>query len=109
MSDLQGDQLLTQLGALANPHRLRIVAAIADEPKYVSALARELGISRPLMQVHLRRLEAAGLITSELRLSEQGTAMKYYTASPFELSLTPATIAPAVRTLTDRGEAGDAE
>src|SRR4051812_37372090 len=100
MDDITGDELLVRLAALANPHRLRIIAAIAVEPNYVSALARELGISRPLMQVHLRRLETAGLITSEPRLSDQGTAMKFYRARPFELTLSPSSIAPAIATLS---------
>jgi DNA-binding transcriptional ArsR family regulator len=48
------------LSTLGNPHRLRVVAALADERNYVSRLARQLGISRALLQVHLRKLEAAG-------------------------------------------------
>jgi DNA-binding transcriptional ArsR family regulator len=51
------------LGALANPHRLRIVAALASGRNYVSQLAREMGMSRPLLHMHLQRLEAAGLVS----------------------------------------------
>jgi Bacterial regulatory protein, arsR family len=48
-SPSKGDQLLAMLAALANPHRLRIIAALASGGRnYVSQLARELGISRPL-------------------------------------------------------------
>ena len=55
------------LAALANPHRLRIVAALtADGRNYVSQLAREVGISRPLLHLHLQKLEEAGLVTSKL-------------------------------------------
>ncbi|WP_220347250.1 ArsR/SmtB family transcription factor [Microbacterium bovistercoris] len=97
-----GDQLLVVLSTLANPHRMRILASLTKAPTYVSALAREIGISRPLLQVHLRRLEAAGLVASELRLSEQGTAMNYYSVQPFEIRLDPDAVARATTTLTDR-------
>ncbi|HEX4534735.1 MAG TPA: helix-turn-helix domain-containing protein, partial [Rhizomicrobium sp.] len=56
-----GDQLLAILAALANPHRLRIVAALkTDGRNYVSQLAREVGISRPLLHLHLQKLQEAG-------------------------------------------------
>ena len=70
---LTGDQLLAMLSALANPHRLRIVAALTrDGRNYVSQLAREVGISRPLLHLHLQKLEEAGLVTSKLELSSDG-------------------------------------
>ena len=65
-----GDQLLAMLAALANPLRLRIVAALgAGGRNYVSQLAREIGISRPLLHLHLQKLEAAGLVTSQHEVS----------------------------------------
>ena len=73
-----GDELLRVLSTLASPHRLRVVAALVRERNYVSRMARELGISRPLLQVHLRKLEAAGLVSAHLELSEDGKAMKFY-------------------------------
>ncbi|MBQ1013687.1 winged helix-turn-helix transcriptional regulator [Micromonospora sp. M51] len=101
-----GDDLVRVLATLANPHRLRVVAALARERAYVSGLARQLGISRALLQVHLRKLAAAGLVTARLELSEDGKAMNYYEVEPFVLTLTPAVIAAAVETLTvpDSGE-----
>ncbi len=44
----------------------------------MSRLARELGISRALLQVHLRKLQAAGLVTAAIEVSEDGKAMKFY-------------------------------
>lgn len=95
-----GDELLRVLSTLANPHRLRIVAALSGERDYVSRLARELGISRPLLQVHLRKLEAAGLVTGHSELSADGKAMKFYEVIPFSFELTPETVRAAVLTLT---------
>jgi predicted transcriptional regulator len=50
--------------------------------------------------VHLRRLEAVGLISSALEFSEDGKAMKFYEVNPFVLELTPQLLAQAAHTLT---------
>jgi predicted transcriptional regulator len=97
--DMTGDDLVRVLATLANPHRLRIVAALAAERNYVSQLARELGMSRALLQVHLRKLQAAGLVAADIEVSEDGKAMKFYDVTPFALQLTPQTIMAAVPTL----------
>ena len=100
-----GDRLLAMLAALANPHRLRIVAALASDGRnYVSQLARVLGISRPLLHLHLQRLEEAGLVIGKLELSEDGKALNYYEVSKFALELTPAEIAKAAQSLTSQSE-----
>ncbi len=85
------------LTATANPLRLRVVAELSDGPVHVSELARRLGISRPLLYMHLDRLEKAGLIAGHLELSGDGKAMKYFELVPFELYLTAEKIAEAVR------------
>ena len=96
---MTGDDLLQVLATLANPHRLRVVAALAEERNYVSQLARELNISRALLQVHLRKLVTAGLVSAAIEVSEDGKAMKFYEVTPFALQLTPDSIMVAVRTL----------
>ena len=96
-----GDQLLIALTVLSSPHRLRIVAALGEHGRtYVSQLARDLGISRPLLHLHLAKLQDAGLVTSKLELSSDGKALNYFEVAPFALALTPAKIIEAVRTLT---------
>lgn len=100
-TDFTGDQLLSQLNALANPHRLRILGALAVGGRnYISQLARELKISRPLLHLHLQKLEQAGLVTSSLELSADGKALNYVSAVPFALVLTPEAVAAAVQSLT---------
>jgi predicted transcriptional regulator len=100
---VSGDELLQVLATLANPHRMRVVAALAEERNYVSRLARDLGISRALLQVHLRKLEAAGLVSASIEVSADGKAMKFYEVAPFALHITPESIMTAARTLsTDR-------
>ena len=93
------------LAALASPHRLRIIAALSSGGRnYVSRLAREIGISRPLLHLHLQKLEEAGLVTSRLELSADGKALNYFEVAGFGLDLTPAAIAEAAKTLTAKPE-----
>lgn len=101
---MTGDGLLRVLATLANPHRLRVVAALAKQRTYVSQLARELGISRALLQVHLRKLEAAGLVSAAIEVSDDGKAMKFYEVTPFAIRLTPQSIMAAAMTLTAGSE-----
>jgi DNA-binding transcriptional ArsR family regulator len=101
---LTSDELLTVLTAVANPHRLRIVAELRDGRVHVSELARRLGMSRPLLYMHLDKLEKAGLVTGQLELSEDGKAMKYFELAPFDLRLNAETIISALR---DNGVEGD--
>src|SRR5215472_4355575 len=75
------------LTAVANPLRLRVIAELAAGRVHVSELARRLGISRPLLYMHLDRLEKAGIVTGHLELSGDGKAMKYFELAPFELRL----------------------
>ena len=94
--ELTGDELLAVLTAMANPHRLRIVAELRRGRVHVSELARRLGMSRPLLYMHLDKLEKAGLVNGQLELSEDGKAMKYFELAPFELRLTAETIIDAL-------------
>ena len=99
---MTGEQLLAVLGALASPHRLRILAALTQKGRtYVSQLARDVGISRPLLHLHLQKLEAAGVVTSRLELSADGKALNYFEVADFEFVLTPAAIAEAAASLPD--------
>jgi predicted transcriptional regulator len=101
-----GDQLLAMLSALANPHRLRIIAALSTGGRqYISAMAREIGISRPLLHLHLQKLEEAGLVVSQLELSPDGKALNFFDLADFAIQLTPEAIAAAAATLTPKPEA----
>src|SRR5271155_4067290 len=101
----EGDQLLATLAALANPHRMRVVAALAGGGRnYVSPLARDIGISRPLLHPHLQKLEDAGLEASKLELSQDVKALNYFEVTEFAFHLTPAAVADAAKTLTTKPE-----
>jgi DNA-binding transcriptional ArsR family regulator len=106
LENLTGDELVRVLAALSNPHRLRILAVLASGRVHVSQLARDVGLSRPLVHVHLQRLEAAGLVTGHLELSDEGKAMKFFEVNAFAISLTPETLAEAAQTLSEQKEEG---
>ena len=89
--------LLTVLTAIANQQRMRVVAELTGGRVHVSELARRLGMSRPLLYMHLDRLEKAGLVVGHLELSEDGKAMKYFALAPFDIRVTAETVAEAVR------------
>ena len=98
--DGDGARLLALLSALANPHRLRIVAALRQGGReYVSELARRVGLSRPLLHLHLAKLAEAGLVTRTHELSGDGKALAYVDLVDFALRLTPDAIVAAARTL----------
>jgi predicted transcriptional regulator len=82
-----GDELLTFLESLSNPHRLKIIALLSEETKYVSQLARELAISRPLLYLHLYKLKEAKIVSCHMEISESGKAVKYYTLNTFHFEM----------------------
>jgi ArsR family transcriptional regulator len=57
---------------LSNRHRLRIIAALSEteKKKYISELARELEISRPLLYLHLQKLERVGILKGKTELGK---------------------------------------
>lgn len=94
---LNSEKLLTVLSALANPLRLRIIGQLSASPVHISELARRLGMSRPLLYMHLDKLEKAGIVVGHLELSDDGKAMKYIELAPFELRVTADSIVEALR------------
>jgi DNA-binding transcriptional ArsR family regulator len=96
IENLTSEELLAMLTAIAHPLRLRVIAELAHGRVHVSELARRLGMSRPLLYMHLDKLEKAGLVTGSLELSDDGKAMKYFELVPFELRVTADTVVSAL-------------
>ncbi|MCP1156583.1 ArsR/SmtB family transcription factor [Bacillus infantis] len=101
-----GDELLSLFEALSNPHRLRIISILTDGRQYVSQLAREVEMSRPLLYMHLQKLENAGVVKPEMEVSDDGKAMKYYELEHFDFHITQDLIKEAVKTLTIKKKEG---
>ena len=98
---LTSEELVAALTAIGHPLRLRIIAELAGGRVHVSELARRLGMSRPLLYMHLDRLEKADLVLGSLELSDDGKAMKFFELAPFELRVTADTV---VRALAEDGK-----
>jgi DNA-binding transcriptional ArsR family regulator len=94
---LTSDELLAKLAAVGHPLRLRIIAELAGGRVHVSELARRLDMSRPLLYMHLDKLEKADMVTGRLELSEDGKAMKYFELVPFEFRINAQTVIDALR------------
>jgi DNA-binding transcriptional ArsR family regulator len=101
---LTSEELLAELNAIAHPLRLRIIAELARGRLHVSELARRLGMSRPLLYMHLDRLEKAGLVSGQLELSDDGKAMKYFELVPFELRVTAETVISVLAADQEQGK-----
>jgi DNA-binding transcriptional ArsR family regulator len=55
-------QELDGVGALGDPTRRAIFERLAERPRAVGELARELPVTRPAVSQHLKVLKAAGLV-----------------------------------------------
>ena len=82
------EDYISVFDALSHPVRIKIIGILAEGRQYVSELARLVNISRPLLYMHLKKLETARLVTSAMEISESGKAMKYYALEDFELQIT---------------------
>ena len=51
--------------ALADPRRILILYALAEQPRNVSDLAHEVGISQPTASRHLNILRERGMVSSQ--------------------------------------------
>lgn len=91
-----GPHLADRLAAIASPQRMRIISELLAQPLHVSELARRVEMSRALLYMHLRKLEEAGFVTSEMQLSDDGKALNIYSSAAFTITLTPQLIARAI-------------
>lgn len=95
------DELAALLNTLGNKHSLSILAELADGEQYVSELAEKIGISRPLLYLHLKKLENVGLVEGEIRhFDEPPYTKKYYRANDFHIEVTLKHIKDIVKNTT---------
>ncbi|MEV5975380.1 winged helix-turn-helix domain-containing protein [Streptomyces sp. NPDC052114] len=92
---MTSEELLAFLAAVGHAQRLRVITELAEGRMYVSEMARRLKMSRPLLYMHLERLEKAGLVVGHLELSDDGKALKYFELAPFDLRLNVDTVLAA--------------
>jgi len=79
MTNPQLTQEVSQLhadicSALADPNRILLIYALADQPRSVNDLSDELGISQPATSRNLKVLRERGLVYTV----RQGTTLEYH-------------------------------
>ena len=70
LSAAEADQLATQLKALADPARLRLVSMLLasdDQEACTCDMTDPIGLSQPTVTHHFRKLAEAGIVTGERR------------------------------------------
>ena len=85
--------------ALSHPLRIKILGILAKEKQYVSELARIVNISRPLLYMHLKKLEIAGFVVGHAEISPSGKATKYYESLEFEIVINPSLLTALSETI----------
>ena len=85
------EELARKLEALGHPLRLSIIRVLAaSEEMYLSQIAEQLGVSRALVKVHIKKLVKAGLVETRLVLDkERGKALRYYKLRRFKIEVSP--------------------
>jgi ArsR family transcriptional regulator len=82
-------QQIVDIGeAISHPLRLKLIYMLAEREWYVYELAKELNISRQVLYLHLKRLEKADFVESDLRLEDKDMrAKKFFRLKQFDFEL----------------------
>lgn len=82
-------QQIVNIGeAISHPLRLKLLYMLSGREWYVYELAKELNISRQVLYLHLKRLEKADFVESDLRLEDNDMrAKKFFKLKGFEVEL----------------------
>jgi ArsR family transcriptional regulator len=82
-------QQITTIGeAISHPVRLKLLYLLSERERYVYELAKDLNLSRQVVQLHLKRLEKAGFVESDLRLEDNDNrAKKFFKLKEFDITL----------------------
>lgn len=74
--------------ALAHPVRIQLLYMLSEKERYIYELAKDLNLSRQVVDLHLKRLEKAGFVESDLRLEENDMrAKKFFRLKEFDVKL----------------------
>ncbi|WMW23144.1 winged helix-turn-helix domain-containing protein [Methanolobus mangrovi] len=82
-------QQITKIGeAISHPVRLKLLYLLSENERYVYELSKDLNLSRQVIQLHLKRLENAGFVESDLRLEDDDNrAKKFFKLKEFDFKL----------------------
>ncbi|MBP1908644.1 ArsR/SmtB family transcription factor [Methanolobus bombayensis] len=81
-------QIITIGEAISHPVRLKLLYLLSERERYIYDLSKELDLSRQVIQLHLKRLEKAGFVESDLRLEDNDNrAKKFYKLKEFDVEM----------------------
>lgn len=82
-------QQIVKIGeAISHPLRLKLLHMLSEREWYVYALAKELNVSRQVLYLHLKRLENAGFVESDIRLeADDMRAKKFFRLKDFDIDI----------------------
>lgn len=82
-------QHIVKIGeAISHPLRLKLLHMLSERERYVYELAKELNVSRQVLYLHLKRLESAGFVESDIRLeADDMRAKKFFKLKEFDISI----------------------
>ena len=86
-------KILTILG---NETRLKVIAALQDGKMFIQELSQSLGVSYPLLHLHLKNLESNGIVKSEYSVGTDKTrryVKRYFELVDFRIEVSPELIA----------------
>ncbi|MBC7085356.1 MAG: winged helix-turn-helix transcriptional regulator [Methanomethylovorans sp.] len=82
------EQIVNIGEALAHPVRIQLLYMLSEKERYIYELAKDLNLSRQVVNLHLKRLEKAGFVESDLRLEENDMrAKKFFRLKEFDVKL----------------------
>jgi len=92
------EDLAKKLSALGHPTRIRILMELTKGENYLSEVAKNVGISRALAKVHLKKLRASGLVESRiLTMEEEARALRFYKILDFSFNISTESLAREVK------------
>jgi DNA-binding transcriptional ArsR family regulator len=104
MKELRGlwlvdiEDTAAKLSALGHPTRLRILMELTKGENYLSEIAKNVGISRALAKVHLKKLRKTGLVQSQiLTLEEEARALRFYKILDFSFNISTESLSEEVK------------
>lgn len=96
MWDLEKEAV--KLSALGHPTRLMILMELTKGENYLSDIAKNVGISRALAKVHLKKLREAGLVESRvLVVEDEARALRFYKINEFNVNISTDRLAEEVK------------
>lgn len=87
---MEDEELAAKLKALGHISRIQILTVLTEGEKYLSNIAQDVGISRALAKVHLKKLREAGLVeTRTVLMEDEARALRYYKLMDFHIEISP--------------------